>query len=79
MKERDEAAEATQRIAAVGGSVVVTLHANLNDKEIQLAVARWMGKPVTLTLVEDDSTPEQRADFRRRWAAAGGGAIEQSK
>jgi len=73
MAERDEAAATTiPKLLEAGAQWVVRLHANLGDEEIRRAVKRYRGIDVKFVLAEDDSTPQERERFVRRWKAAGG-------
>ena len=75
MAQRDEAAEALEQMLALGATVTVQLHANLDDAEIRLAVKRWKNRNVAFLLAENDSTAKERERFVKRWKAAGGSGL----
>lgn len=79
MKQRDMVADMYREINRTTGiwpDVQVTLHANLDAREIQRAIKRYKGIPVEFHLVDYDSTPSERKVFRERWRLAGGPEIE---
>lgn len=78
MSSRDQAAAAFKEILAMGGCAVINLHANLDDREISRCIARYRDVAVQFVVDESDSTPEDRLDFLKRWAAAGGPQVMRS-
>jgi hypothetical protein len=70
MKERDAAVEHTQKVLAAGGEAVVTLHYDLDERELERAIARWKGVPVKMYLV--DGSGSQQRHFLKRWKKHGG-------
>jgi hypothetical protein len=72
MTQRDASAK---RLLEAGAELCVQLHANLNEREIRRAIARYKGHNVKFVLAEYDSTAHQRDEFRKRWNASGGSEI----
>lgn len=70
MEERDAAVEHCKRLIAAGAETVVTLHYDLDDRHIEMAVARWRSVPAKLYLV--DGSESQQRWFLRRWEKCGG-------
>ena len=70
MEERDVTAGNARRLIAAGAEAVVTLHYDLDDRHIEMAVARWRGVPAKLYLV--DGSESQQRWFLKRWKKCGG-------
>jgi hypothetical protein len=70
MKERDATVEHIQNLLAAGAEAAVTLHCDLDEEEIERAIARWKGVPVKMYLV--DGSESQRRHFLKRWKQHGG-------
>jgi hypothetical protein len=73
MNERDAAVEPTKQLLAAGGEAAVTLHFDLDEREIERAVARWKGVPVKMYLV--DGSESQQRHFLKRWKERGGSEV----
>ena len=69
MTQRDQVADL---LRSCGASWTISLHADLDDREIQRIIARYQGCNVRFELAEYDSTAQERLKFLRRWIAAGG-------
>ena len=68
MAERDSAAQ----IFRFGAKKIITLHADLDDREIRRIISRYQGCNLTFVLAGHDSTSHQRKTFLKHWVAAGG-------